>query len=247
MKQTRVIHLSWGGVVLILGVVIYILSHKSCGQSKAIAEGEKSYSVIENALKETLKHDEKVTKENSRLEKEYSQVDSALADVIADRDMIQDALIDESDRSKKWETAYQKAKADKDTVRVVVFCDSIALANKGLRQEVQKLIQSSALTDSGRVKMIDNLNLQVSLWKDSYFKCFDAVKKTDSLLPSIRPRGVFIASVNGLVSGPVIGIGPGITYKFANDVLVSGKALFTNNGTLTLLEFGVPLNNRKRK
>src|SRR5687767_11944821 len=98
--KRRELWLKWaliGGAVVIL-----FLTWKGCQNEKQSAS---AYKQIEEQLKTVLNQDKAVREEAKRLRKENSQLDSTVADLVADRDLIQGALIDEADKVKRLSAA----------------------------------------------------------------------------------------------------------------------------------------------
>jgi uncharacterized phage protein (TIGR02220 family) len=83
-----------------------------------------------------------------------------VADLVADRDLIQGALIDESDERKRLAAEVKKAKSNKDTVKYFEKCDSLANVIEEKNKNIQAAWRQAIKIDSIRIAQINNLEKQ---------------------------------------------------------------------------------------
>lgn len=218
---------------LIIAVLIFYLI-RGCQNEKA---ANIAYDRIEEALKNTLKQDKRIRDSAENLEKEKAALDSTVADLIADRDMMQAALIDDSDKIKRLSNEVKKAKASRDTARYIEKCDSLAEESAKKDEFLKKAWEQVARVDNARILQINNLTQQRDLWRKGYDSCINAVKKVDSLLPQIKPRRKLY--IDGAVKfGAITGAGGGLSYIDKKGNKFSGKAYATNVGPVYEAGYG---------
>lgn len=230
-------------LLIVAAIIIFILVYKGCRESKQSTE---AYKQIETALKNVLNQDKHVREVARNLQHENLQLDSIVADLIADRDMLQGALVDESDKTKRLSAEVKKAKANRDTISYYLHCDSLAEESNKKDEYLKEAWFQVAKIDGIRQEQIENLEKQRDLWKLSYDSCLNAVKRVDDLLPALKPKGRLYGVVSGVVDGGILGVGGGFTWQSKNNILISAKALATNVGPLYIAEFGVPLSLKRK-
>jgi hypothetical protein len=235
-------YLLWA-LLLIIGLMAWLLLAKSCGEAK---DTKKAYEDISTALKEALDREKNIRERASELEQQNQQLDMTISELVYDRDMIQGALIDESEKSNRLAQEVKKAKSAKDTTGYIVKCDSLSDVVIELKSRINEQKKVDSMVYVSLIKRSDNLQAQVFLWKGAYDSCINTVRTVDTLLPQIKPTGQLCVVATGMVSGPILGIGGGFTYVTRNKVLIGARGFATNQGLLTTIEFGVPLNFRRK-
>lgn len=230
--KRREIYLRWA--VVIGAAIIIFLSIRGCQIERAATA---AYDQIENVLKNTLAQDKKIRDSSKNLEKEKAALDSTVADLIADRDMLQGALIDDADKMKRLAAEVKSAKANRDTVRYIEKCDSLAEESIKKDEFLKKAWAQVAKVDGTRLAQIENMRRQRDLWRRGYDSCMGAVNKVDSLLPQIKPRGKVY--IDGAVKfGSITGAGGGLSYVDNKGNKFSAKAYATNVGPVYEAGYG---------
>lgn len=223
-------------------IIVFVLLSKCNGEKSASI----AYNNIKDRLQKVLDDSAKAKEIAKAKEEDIRQLELALADAVDSKQVMNDVLRDEFNRSAALEKQLRKAKADKDTIEIVKLADSCCSANSFLREKYNASISGQKLTDSLyrlRVKKADSL---ATHWHMEYTKCFSAVEFSAGELPKIKPKGKVCAVVTGVVDGGILGIGGGFTYISPHSILVGVKGYATNVGPLYTVEFGVPLNFKRK-
>lgn len=228
--------------VVIGSAIIIFLSIRGCQKERAATA---AYDQIEGALKNMLAQDKKIRDSSKNLEKENASLESTVADLIADRDMLQGALIDDADKMKRLSAEVKAAKAIRDTVRYFEKCDSLAEESQKKDEFLKKAWGQVAKVDSARLAQIENMKKQRDLWHRGYDSCMSAVNKVDSLLPQIKPRRKLY--IDGAVKfGSITGAGGGLSYADNKGNKFSAKAYATNVGPVYEAGYGRLLSFKRR-
>lgn len=229
--------------LVIAAIIIIILVWRGCSNEKSANE---AYAKIEKTLANVLSNDKRVREELKKSQAEVADQDSLIADLVADRDVMQGALIDKSDESEKYRKQWQAAKDKKDTAKILVACDSIVASNNNLHAWAQRAWRQAASIDSLRVAQINNYKNQVGILQAGYDSCFKAAKEIKAELPSIKPRNKWYLTGTGLRIGPLIGGGGGFTFVNKKGLIIGLKGVYTNQGPGGMIDVGLPLSFRRK-
>lgn len=239
--KKREIYLRWLLIVVTaVFVFLWIRGYKE-GEDAAIA-----YKAIQDTLQSVLDDTARVHGEARRLKHENADRDLHIADLVADLQATRGALIDESDKASRLSFEVKKAKANKDTVRYYEKCDSLADQNRIKNNHIIDLVKKYGLQENAYQERIRNADSLSKHLEFSYDSCKNAVKFAKTELPKIKPKGRVCAVVTGVVDGGILGIGGGFTYISPNSILIGVKGYATNLGSLYTVEFGVPLNFKRK-
>lgn len=243
LARTKRRELYWKWGLIVGGLIALFLIYQGCQKSK---NAQLAYDNIEKALKNVLSNEKTVRDEAKRLEKENGQLDSAIADLIADRDMIQGALIDESDKSKRLALEVKKARSDKDTVKYYEHCDSLATVVESLWYAVRKGDTIAMLLQERENLVVNNLNQQLSVYQEAYDSCLSAVRFASNTLPAIKPKSKLYID-GAVMTAYTNGIGGGLSLIDTKGNRFAGKYLMTNNGAIYMVEYGRLLSLKRKK
>lgn len=240
--RRREVYFRWAFVASLV-VIAWLFLKRGCGEAK---ESKLAYVAIEKRLKSVIGDSARLEAEVRGLKNAKEDMDLRTADYIADLLLTKDALFESEGSRSRLAAEVKKAKASKDTASYIAHCDSLAEESEKKDGFLQKAWAQARAIDSARKEQIKNVEKQRDVYKQGYESCLSAVVFSVAELPKIKPRGKLCAVVSGIGSGPLLGIGGGFTYVTKTKVLIGAKAYATNQGLLTTLEFGVPLNFKRK-
>lgn len=235
--QNILLIISFAGAV----VLAFILFNK-CGSEKAASI---AYDKIKDTLQKIISKEASVRAEAKSWKDGYDKQELLIADLVADRDMMQGALIDKTDEAERLSVKLKNAKVNNDTPSFYLHCDSISIAFAIQTKWVENLRMKNEQIEALRIDQTNKLKGERDLWEKNYNECLGAVKSVDTLIVQLKPKAQFFVIAGAFVYGPINGISGGIQYKTANGIVIGGKGVFSNYGAGVLIEFGVPLNFRR--
>lgn len=232
------------GIALIaIGALLFFLV-RSCGREQ---EAGIAYNAIRDTLQSVLDDTARVNAEARRLRHEKEDIDLKLADAIAEKDLWQDASMENAEKAKRLSLEVQKAKTQKDTPAYYKNCDELAQTNLILEGQLQEQMDASQVAASFYVASLKLMDSTAKRWEDAYRKCLKPVEFVAAELPKLEPKGKWYVDIAGMSGGAIIGAGGGLTYVDKNDRMYTVDVLGTNYKPVVLGKVGVPLLGRRKK
>lgn len=225
----------WLLIGLVIAVIaIILLVWNGCNQSK---EANAKYTLLKDTLQSVISDTQRINNQAKQIEKEKAELELDLADLVADRELIQGALIDQSDKAVRLAAELKVAKAKKDTVSYYEKCDSLADEMTNLKIYIEDNARFQRGVDSAYTALLASERKLRDLYKFSYDSCVKAVVSANNALPAIKPKGKLY--IDGAVKfGAVTGIGGGLSYIDTKGNKFSAKAYTTNLGPVYEVGYG---------
>ncbi len=225
----------WFLIGLVLAaIVIILLVWNGCRQSKNM---DAKYALIKDTLQSVIDDTARINAEAKRLSKQVGDLEVDLADVVADREVMHGALIDESDKSVRLARELKAAKAKKDTAKYHEKCDSLADEMFSLKIYIEDQERFQRGVDSAYTALLAAERKLKDLYYFSYDSCKRAAVSASVALPAIKPRGKWYVD-GAAMTGHVSGIGGGASYMDTKGNRFGGKMLATTVGELYMVEYG---------
>lgn len=228
-------------VTAIVIIVLVLLQKCNGGKSAQLA-----YDAIEQRLNSVVEDSARIKTLLDNERKKTNDLELSVADMTSKYVIVHTELLRESKRSMQLAADYKRARERRDTVESLVLCDSMVAAIEIRDKQFRSLSEKTTLLDSLRVEQIKSLRRVNNILQGGYDSCLSAAVFVQKELPAIKPKSKLCAVVSGIGSGPLLGIGGGFTLVTKNHVLIGAKAYATNQGLLTTIEFGVPLNFKRK-
>lgn len=230
-------------VIIAIGVFIFALSRGCANENKSAI----AYKAIRDSLQKVLDDTARVNAEARRLRHEKEDIDLKLADAIAEKDLWQDASMENAEKAKRLALEVQKAKSQKDTPAYYKNCDELAQTNLILEGQLQEQMDASQVAGSFYAASLKIMDSTAKRWEDAYRKCLKPVEFVAAELPKLEPKGKWYVDIAGMSGGAIIGAGGGLTYVDKNDRMYTVDVLGTNYKPVVLGKVGVPLLGRRKK
>jgi hypothetical protein len=225
----------WFLIGLVLAaIVIILLVWNGCRQSKNM---DIKYALIKDTLQSVIADTARINAEAKRLSRQVGDLEADLADVVADREVMHGALIDESDKSVRLARELKAAKAKKDTTKYHEKCDSLADEMFSLKIYIEDQERFQRGVDSAYTALLGAERRLKDLYYFSYDSCKKAAVVANTELPAIKPRGKWYIDA-AAITGPVTGAGGGLSYIDTKGNKFGAKAYATNAGPLYQAEYG---------
>lgn len=221
------------GIVL-LAIVVIFLVWKGCQQSKNAAA---KYALIKDTLQSVIDDTARINAEAKKMSQQIGDLELDLADVVADREVMQGALIDKSDKADRLASELKAAKAKKDTVKYFEKCDSLADEVTGLRTYLEDQARFQRGVDSAYTALLAKERSLRDLYRFSYDSCKKAAIAANTALPAIKPRGKWYID-GAAVTGFITGAGGGVSHTDTKGNHFGAKFIPTTTKPLYMVEYG---------
>lgn len=224
-------------------VIIVLVLLQKCNEGKS---AQLAYDAIDQRLNNVVDDSARIKGLLDEERKKTNDLELTIAEMTSNLVLTSNALVDASEKNKQLGVAYKKARAQRDTVTSFILCDSLVSENENISALLTSANSQVTAINELRKEEKRGLQNQINILQSAYDSCLSAVVFTKKELPAIKPKGKLCAVVSGIGSGPLLGIGGGFTLVTKNHVLIGAKAYATNQGLLTTVEFGVPLNFKRK-
>lgn len=231
---------SW--IIIGLLAIIAFLIFKNC---KNTQPSNDAYAKVMKRVNTFLQDSARIVEENKRLKHEVAQSELLVADLVADRDLMQGGLIDKSDESARLSKEVMKLRADKDTIHLIEKCDSLATVAGSLNIEIKALKQKNNDLEAAHANQVKALQKQSDLWHQSYQDCKSVVVDIKTELPNLKPKGKIYIDITAM-TGLLTAAGGGLGYMDKNGRMISADVLISGLGPIYQLSVSVPLSLKRK-
>jgi hypothetical protein len=224
-------------------IVIIFLSIRGCQNERAAVS---AYRKAQDTIRALIADTSRIYAIARSYKAEGDDMKLRYAEVNAEKELFQVALISESNKSDRLLVAVEKAKADKDTVTLVKYIDTLSATNRLLSNRVQQLVSLQKKSDSIQNRRLQIADSLASHWELSYRGCIRAAEFVATELPKIKPSGKLY--IDGAVKvGAIAGVGGGFSYIDAKGNKFSTNISFTNVGNVYEFGYGRLLSFNRKK
>lgn len=235
------VYLRWA--LIALALLLAFLLWRGC---ENVSDARTAYRLVKDTLESVVKDTSRVNAIARGYKQEKEAMDLRYEEARAEIDILQQGVMEGSDRERDLIAAIKKAKDSKDTVKIWAFIDTLSGENALLRQRIARLNTALNKKDSisdARLKISDSL---AAHWKTAYDWCIAAAAYSAGELKKLQPSGKLYID-GSVIVGVITGVGVGGMYKDNRDKIFKGKLWLTNHGTAYEIGAALPIGLKRKK